>query len=192
MRQIDLNPVYELTAPPTLPLLTAEELHAQCRVDSDDENALLDRYIAGATELVETDSRMFLRPAVLTLHLDCWPTCGPVLIERCPVTAIQAIRYIDGNGDEQEWEDWHAQLSSRPARLDKAFGTSWPVHRRQAGAIEIDFDCGFAEGAAPEVALQMIRMLAAHWFENRETAVVGSISKEHEFAYTAMLDRLGY
>lgn len=194
MRQMELQPAYEVAAAPADAVLTAEDLHAQLRIDSDDENPLIEAYIAAATETVETDARLYLRPVDLVLRLDAWPDCGPVLLERCPVNALGDVTYIDGNGDEQTWdpEEYASDLVSRPARLYPAYGISWPVARCQPGAIAIELECGFAEGTVPEVALQMIRLLVGHWFENRETVAVGSITKEIEFAYTRLLERLAW
>jgi hypothetical protein len=51
--------------------------------------------------------------------------------------------------------------------------------------------CGYgAASAVPEDAKQAVRLLAAHWYENAEATVVGTISKELELSYTALVARL--
>jgi uncharacterized phiE125 gp8 family phage protein len=192
MWQPDLHPAYEIDTPPADAVLTADDLHEQCRVDSTDEDPLIEAYIAAATELVERDARLYLRPAILILHLDAWPQCGPVRIERCPVSALTAVNYTDPDGESQVWDadEYNFDGFSRPARLEPAFGFYWPVVRRQANAIQIEFECGHAEGEAPETALQMIRLLVGHWFEHREAA--GKVTQEIAFSYGALLERLAW
>lgn len=190
MQTLDLHAVYEVTTAPTLAVLTAADLNLHARIDSADEDPLLEEYIAAATELVEADASLYLRPASLSLHLDEWPDCGPVRIERCPVTAVTAVNYIDPDGAAQVWDDaeYDVDLVSRPARIEPAFGFYWPVPRSSQRAIEIEFTCGYADGACPQLALQMIRLLVGHWFENREA--VGKVGDEIAFSYSALLERL--
>ena len=42
-------------------------------------------------------------------------------------------------------------------------------------------------GVVPEKAKQAIKLLCGHWYENRESVLVGSISKQLEFTLTALL-----
>jgi uncharacterized phiE125 gp8 family phage protein len=192
MWQYELEPAYEITTAPSAAVLTAANLNAQLRVDGSDEDTLVGKYIAAATELVETDSRLFLRPAELTLRVDRWPRSGPLLIARGPLTAVSAVRYVDADGDEQEWDEdeYTVDLVSKPGRLAPAFGCSWPVLRAQQHAVMVDLEVGFPDGQCPEIALQMIRLLVGHWFLNREA--VGTLTREAAFAYTALLERLSW
>lgn len=190
MRQLELNPTYEVVTPPQAAVLTAADLRLHSRIDAEDEDELLEQYIAAATALVEVDSRLFLRPAGLRLHLDRFPIGVPVCIQRCPVTELTAVKYLDVAGELQTWEpeNYRVNLVARPARLEPVFGVAWPAARRQAGAIEIEFEAGFAEGEVPEIALQMIRLLVATWYEHRES--VATLTRESAFAYSALLERL--
>lgn len=202
--QLDLAPSYEVVTAPSLAVLTVEDLQAQLRIDADDEADLIETYIEAATQLVESDARLYLRPATLTLHLDSFPAwprlggCGQaaqrpaVQIGRGPVTDVTAVRYVDAAGDEQTWDpaEYRVHLAGLPARIEPGLEFGWPVIRRQPGAVQIDFGAGYAEGGAPAIALQMIRLLVGHWFEHREAA--GMVSREIAFSYSALLERLAW
>lgn len=193
MRQFELNPAYEVTAAPAPALFTAADLHAHLRVDVDEEDALIDEYIAAATELVEQDSRLYLRPAAVTLRIDRFPPAGePLYLHRAPIRAVELVQYVDQDGDVQVWSnaEYLTDLVSRPARLVPVPGLSWPTPRRQAHAVSIELLCGFEEiSDVPPIALQMVRLLVAHWFEHREAAQT-SVPQEIGFAYSALLERL--
>lgn len=45
-------------------------------------------------------------------------------------------------------------------------------------------------GEVPAVAKQAMLLLAGHWINNREAVLTGTISKEFEFAYTALTEHL--
>lgn len=194
MRQIELEPAYEIITAPSAALFTAADLHAQLRIDTTDEDTLIEDYIEAATQTVESDSRLYLRPAELKLHVDERPSgFEPLLIQRGPVTAVTAITYIDTAGVEQTWDaaEYDVDLVSLPARISPAFGESWPVARIQQRAIAVAFDAGYAAvGNVPAVALQAIKLLVGHWFDNREAA--GDVTEEIAFSYSALLERLGF
>lgn len=213
MRQMELNPTYQLVTAPTQRLMSTEELTSHLNLDCTEAD-LLDQYLETATHQVETDLQMFLRPAQLRLQVDSFPyRCNsghpwdyprrPLFIERSPVTEVTGISYVSADGETvtADLGDFDIDLASRPARIVPARGNSWPSVRRQQHAVSVDFDVGFpttwiSAGTHPpkEVAIgmQAIRMLVGHWVANRETVLVGSGSKEIEFSYTSLLDRIRF
>jgi hypothetical protein len=44
----------------------------------------------------------------------------------------------------------------------------------------------------PQLAKQAIHMLVGHWYANRETVITGTISKEVELSYRALLSRIAW
>jgi uncharacterized phiE125 gp8 family phage protein len=92
-----------------------------------------------------------------------------------PVTAINAISWLDANGNQVTGNqaDWRIvrrdEIALKPGRR--------PPQGVAAG-VEITFDAGFAATERPKALLQAVRMFAAHLFLNRETVVTGTISGE--------------
>jgi hypothetical protein len=57
--------------------------------------------------------------------------------------------------------------------------------------VQITYLAGYGGAAnVPAPAKHAIKMLVGHWYANRESVLIGSISKELEFAVTALLSPL--
>jgi len=64
----------------------------------------------------------------------------------------------------------------------------WPSVRLDDKSVQISYLAGYGGAAnVPTPAKHAIKMLVGHWYANRETVLVGSISKEFEFAASALL-----
>src|SRR5256885_1384018 len=90
---------------------------------------------------------------------------------RCVTKSDGTALALDGSG-------FTLDESDAPARLSFRAGAPLAPERPAAG-IEIDITCGYgdAPGNVPEPLRQAIRLLVAHWYENRGLVAVG-----HEMA----------
>ena len=76
-----------------------------------------------------------------------------------------------------------------PLLVLPALGT-WPVtYTGQRGAIEVDFIAGYGSTAAsvPADLKVAIRMLIAHWYEQREAVATGTIATTIPLAVESIL-----
>lgn len=159
----------KVITPPTAEPVTVQDALAHCNIDHTDDNLLLARYITAARERLEkTTLRRALMPQTLRLTLDRFSS--GILLPRPPAIEIDSITYIDTAGDEQTWEDYHLDADREPARLEPAYGSTWPEVRCQSGAVKITYQAGYANAAAvPQTTKLAILMLVAHWYEHRES-----------------------
>ncbi|CDG54566.1 MULTISPECIES: head-tail connector protein [Halomonadaceae] len=153
---------------------TAEEAEAYT-----DEDAIIQGLINGAYQYAEHDTQAVLVSRTKTLVLDAFPM-GSKAIELpwSPVTAIESMEYIDPEGNEQSLDAETLRLDTRPIYplLAPQWGTRWPSTTDEPECITITATAG-AEDTPPDVDIAVL-LLVGHWYENRESVVIGTISSE--------------
>jgi hypothetical protein len=102
---------------------------------------------------------------------------GMVQVTKRPFLSVDSIKVrdidlsfmtVDSTAYYVEISDWYGRIGRKP-------NVTWPVPRVALGAIEIQFQAGFGAAAAavPDDLQLAIKMLVAHWLENREPVVEG-------------------
>lgn len=192
--------------------LTVDELARHVRANSDDEAAELSDLIIAAREKLELDTRRIFIQRNFTLVMDQFPYWGQldrqsiertsqavgvfygggIFLRRAPVTAVTQIQYLDPTGTPQVLDPskYVTDLISEPARIYPAYAQPWPVTRWQNNAITISFTGGYSTDTSlvPRRARQAIRLLAGHWYWNREA--VGTVTQEIALGYDSCVNSL--
>jgi uncharacterized phiE125 gp8 family phage protein len=184
-----------ITGPASEPV-TLAEAKAWSRVEIDDDNDLLTGLIVAARALVEARARITVvnQTRELVLSGDDVPTGSDVVrLPRGPLVSVTSAKYYTG-GVLTTWSsaNYVAALGV-PGLIAPAVGQSWPTCDDRPDALAIRYGCG--HGAAlvnvpADVAALVrvaMRLLIAHWYANRETVIVGSISAAIEFTVDALL-----
>lgn len=122
----------------------------------------------------------------------------PVRLNATAASATVTISYVDQGGTTQTLT-W-AQSGTQQFRLDRdhvpaliypKYLENWPSVRLDDNAVQVTYLAGYGGAAnVPTPAKHAIKMLVGHWYANRETVLVGSISKELDFAVSALLANL--
>jgi uncharacterized phiE125 gp8 family phage protein len=171
------------------PLTLDEALTHLREVADDGEN---DAYITGlistAREACEklTERTLITTPWLLTL--DAFP-CGwrgPVIeLRRPPVLAVQSVQYIDAAGALQSLASgaWQLDVSTYPARLLLAPGTSWPTTQAGAvAAVRVAYTAGYGPDATTVPAdLRAWMLLKIGTLYNTREADGPVQQKSHDF-----------
>ncbi len=96
-------------------------------------------------------------------------------IPYAPVASIDSFTVVDANGNSQVFDpsNFVEDLVGEPARIVLKEASDWPypaADLQTANAVQIDFTVGYgADGTfVPARLLLAIKMLTAHWYENRE------------------------
>jgi len=163
------------SAPATEPI-TAAELKTSLRIDASDEDTFLGTLIAAAREIVEdmTARRMITRSEKLLL--DSWPEGDTIIIPVAPVTAVGAIVTKDEDDVSTAFasSNYIVDTSGPVAKIVLKSGSSWPTlgtDAKPVNAIEIPFTSGYASaGAVPAKMKLAVKLLAGHYYENRENS----------------------
>lgn len=180
--QDDTNPVVSLAALKKHVAIDAAETYY------DD---MLTDMEAAAVEYIQSKARLILRNSSYEIFCDRFPERNnPLYIPLWPVrTSVIEISYTDASGASQVYTTAQKAFTTQPAALYPAVGEDWPdTQEDNRQAVTFSVTTGYANNAAiPAMVKHAIKLLVAHWFRNRETVLVGSISKELEFALSALM-----
>lgn len=164
--------------------VSIELARAQCSIAPGDEtfDALLNVYILAARDWVEMRTGLLLVQREITETLDAFP-CGDRGFELSwrPVTQVVGIAYTAPDESDPTLAAFTALYGKYPVRVFPASGASWPTTADNS-AIIVTYTAGYADGEAPSGLVQAMLLLIGHWFQNRETVVVGVVSSEVQIA----------
>lgn len=157
-----------LLTPPAAEPLALDETRAYLRVEHTDDDELIAALIAGARIHVEAQARRALITQGWRLVLDAWPGDGRIAVRPAPLQAVTAARVYDATGDAQA-VDIQALVPDIAASALVFIPWALPAPGRAAAGIEIDVTAGYGDDAlaVPEPLRQAVRLLVAHWYENR-------------------------
>jgi uncharacterized phiE125 gp8 family phage protein len=176
---------------PTVEPVSVEELKAHSRVDHNHEDAKIADYLQAARVFLEKDTRRAFCTQTRVLYLDYLP--AHIVLDVAPIQSITSITYYDSLNTQQTLAStvYESDIYAEPAIIRPAFGQTWPTTYDRFSAVAVTYVAGYGlASAVPQDAKQAIRMLAASWLENSENILTGTISKEIEFSYSALRDRL--
>ncbi|MGE3487917.1 MAG: head-tail connector protein [Nitrospira sp.] len=185
MWRVITNPVLE---PVTMP-----EMREHLRVEHTEEDTLIDSLIIAAREMCELTTRRSFITQTLRLSLAEWPGCNYIRLMRPPLQSVVAVRYINEDGMTQTFVSSNYVVDTDGERVVLQNNAVWPATTLQAGSpVTVDYVAGYGNEPqyVPERYRQAIRLLAAHWYENREVAAE---KQQYEIPYAVkallMIDR---
>lgn len=163
-----------LLAAPAVEPLSLAEAKAFLRVETSDDDDVVTALIAAARTHVEAQTRRALITQGWRLSFDGWLANGRMPIVPAPLQALAAARVYDANSVAQ-MVDTAAFVLDRGA--SSLFVAPWalPAPGRAQAGIELDVTVGYGAAAAdvPEPLRQAMRLLVAHWYENRGLVTTG-------------------
>ena len=156
-----------LTGPAIEPL-SLEEAKTFLRVEHDDDDQLIAALIASARMQIEGQGKIALISQDWRVVLDCWPHHGRIAVKPEPLKALNAARVYDFQGQPQT-VDTQAFVADLGNSTFAFMPWTMRVPGRIAAGIELDVTVGFGDAATdvPDSLRQAIRLLVAHWYENR-------------------------
>ena len=162
-----------ITGPSTEPIALADA-KAHLRVDGTDEDSYITSLIVAAREGAEHLTGRALMPQTLELALDEF--CDIVKLPMPPLVSITSVKYLDEAGVLQTLaaEDYLLDDYSEPARIKPAYGTAWPVTRKQPNAVLIRYEAGYENASAvPQQIKNWMLIQIGTMYANRESVVTG-------------------
>lgn len=167
-------------------------MKAHSHIDTSDDDAKIAALISAATEDTQSFLWRQLCTATFTLTLDRFPWSDYIDLPRPPLQSVTHVKYYDLSNNLQTLSssDYEVDTSTEPGRIYIDRSTGWPSVYDRRNAVEIRFVAGYgAASAVPEMIRQSIFLKAAHWYENREAAIIGVSVTESPIA-AQRLDRM--
>ena len=175
-------PLYLIAAPDPDDVLTVADAKLHMRVDFEDDDDLIESYIATAIQNIDGRDGWLGRALVAqSWELRLSEFSGSVIpIPLPPLIAITHIKYYDTSNVLQTLSTDVYEVTGvggfGKARVHLKDGQQWPQTAKRAEPITITFSAGYDPVPAP--ILTAIKRQVAAMYENREAVVVNaSVSK---------------
>ncbi len=178
-----------LITPPVGLAVPVEYAKRHLRSLGNSDDVLVETWIRAATSYVEEQTGRQLLTATREAWLDQFPglpgatyRCSKIELPHPPLQSVVSVSYIDGDGNEQVYEDGSTSPASSavnvrapqgdyavPGTVEPLAGGSWPAVRDETGAVRIRYVCGYGSDAAdvPELLRGVILYLVAHYDQFR-------------------------
>lgn len=177
-----------LKTAPTLEPVTEQEVMDHLRISTSDEVASVAGWISAAREWVEAYTDRSLMTQTWQLSLPSMPR--KVWLPRAtPLASVTHVKYYDDDNTLQTWSsaNYFTPSFEEPASIEVLDTATVPSIYSRSDAVQIEYIAGATTASSvPKPLVQAILMLVGHWYEHRESVLVGTISKEIEFAVTAL------
>ena len=166
----------DVTAEP----VSVDDQKSHLRIDTDDDDAYIATCITAARQWIEGQTKRAIMDHTWDYGIDyCWPSkngrrridfpLNPVTAQASPSTIV--ITYVDDNGAAQTLAQTQYTVSGRRhgSFIVPAFGVTWPSVRLVPDAVTVRFRAGDSDNI-PQELHRAVLILAAHYYEIRETA----------------------
>jgi uncharacterized phiE125 gp8 family phage protein len=183
-----------VVTPPATEPLTVDEVKAYLRDENTtSQDDVIEALIGAARQKAEQQLGRYLVTQTLELALDRFPydhrrvsyprrgadNLAPYEILLPPLQSVASIKYIDTTGALQTLasNQYDVDVRSRPARVNKAYGVSWPATREQQNAVIIQFVAGYGTAEqVPQCVKQWMLLQIKAGYDNRDTFLPGTTS----------------
>lgn len=187
----------ELVTPAAVRPIDLAEAKSHLAVTVGDDDVYILSLIDAASAWVESYTRQALLLSTWKQRFQYWPACGVIELYRPPLVSVTSVVYIDDAGATQTLasNQYAVDLYSKPGRILRAYGVTWPTIRREgvAAPITVTFTAGRATPAAiPAPFKHAIKLMVGHWYENREEVNVGGSVTPMPSAARLLLDSVSH
>jgi uncharacterized phiE125 gp8 family phage protein len=170
---------------PPAPVITLAEAKMHLRVDHTDDDALIARLVAAATQHVSPPTGWLgrslgvqtLELSMVSFHEQCRGNL--IALPFRPIVEVESVKYLDQDGAETTLatDQWRIVDDHMVAPV---YNGSWPAARRDHGSVKIRYVAGYPDTdgetpvrTVPEKAIVAILLYVGAWYENREEVVAG-------------------
>lgn len=172
-------------------LITTSEAKAQCRIDSTDEDTLIDSLVSAAVSHLDGYSGVLGRALVTqTWQQDFSGFCSKLRLPVGDLIAVTGVTYYDTSNAQQTLASsvYTAFTDSLGPYVTLKPDQVWPSIYSRADAVRVTWTAGYGAAAAvPPAIKQAALLLIAHWYDNRSGVAVGETPTEMPLAVNSLL-----
>lgn len=183
---------------PAVEPVTLAEAKSHLRVDGNDSDAEIAAMISAAREWCEQYLDRTLVHTQWVMRMDRFPVDStadielprPPMVASGPNTAVTLSYTLeDGSTATYATNLFRVDRASTPGAVKTNYAGTWPPHRQDDNSVAVTWWAGYGPSGqdVPAAIRHAMLMLIAFWYDNRSTVLVGSISKQLEFAVESLL-----
>jgi uncharacterized phiE125 gp8 family phage protein len=201
--------VDSLISGPLVPPLTEAYVKKHIKATADSENVLVASWILAAASYFEEQTGRQIMLATREAWLDAFPTNGKIELPHPPLQSVVSVLSVDGNGDVVPFTDggspeaplYQVRAPQGPYAvrgwIEPVFGQTWPSTRNEAGAVRIQYTCGYGDAVeqVPDLISAILCYHVAHLHQLRAAVhkeQTGESITEVPFGLTDMLRAFKY
>jgi len=159
---------YKIISPPRHEPVDLASAKDQMRVLHNQEDDLIKSYVAAAREWSEGYTNRFLVRQLIDVYLDDFE--DGLTLPYAPIDSVESISYIALDGEVVTLNSNEYRSYPDESGVDIEPVESWPLTAAQREAVTIRCYVGYGEDyQVPHTVKLAIKMLAAHWYVNRES-----------------------
>lgn len=191
-----MAPYLQLTTPAAAVAITTADAKAHLRITHSDEDSIIDRYVAAATEFVETRTTRSLINTTWTEYFHGFPVDESqcLRLTKAPLSVVNSIKYHDSDDVLQTWstDDYDVHTPRRLAgRVAVTPGYTWPTVRTDRPyTVLVEYVAGYGASAAaiPPEVLEAVYLVLDDMFRFRGASVCMPMSEPIAAALTRILE----
>jgi uncharacterized phiE125 gp8 family phage protein len=168
---------------PAIEPITLGEAKMHLRVDQDEDNALIQQLITTSRVDVETLCLHKLITQTWDYYLDGFPGSDVLELPCPPLQSVTAVYYTPDGGVETTFASTHYTVDavSEPGKIYLKTTTGggqgyWPSNILiPYNGVKVRFVCGYGAAGTnvDSRAIQAMKLLIGHYYENREAVFMG-------------------
>lgn len=167
-----------LTSGPALEPVSLAEAKAHLRLETNDDDTLLQSLITTSRLHIEAALGLALITQSWSWMFDHWPRGERVVLPLRPVQAVTHVRVWrqDGTSQTLPADNFILDGQGNPARLLPVSPAALAEPGQPGNGIEIGFTAGFGASASdvPATIRHALLLLITHWYEHREPVEIGA------------------
>lgn len=159
-----------VTTPPDAEPVTLTEAKLYCRIDTSDDDPLIDSLITAARRSAEAYTKRAFITQTLEARFDhdeLFEYGDHIELPRSPVASIVSIRSYDADDVESTMTSEHYRISGEQ-RIVLTTAGEWPSELRERDCIIVQYTAGYGTSAdVPEEIRTAIKAMVAQAYESR-------------------------
>ena len=174
---------FTYTAQPTgTSIISLADMKEWLRVDHSDEDTTITAIIDSAVQTIQGYTGLHFKATTFLATQDFFYSANFPY----QVSTVTSVTYLDRAGDTQtlDTSKYFIDTVRQPGRIK--FKNTPDLEEDVYNAVQIVGTCGTNGPPAPLV--HAVKMLAAHFYENRRAVIVGTISSEIPYGIKAIIN----
>lgn len=160
--------------------VTTAEAKTHLRVEHTNDDAYIASLVKAARTLAERWTQRSFVNTTWDLYFDCFPSV--IYVPRSPLVSVSSITYTDqdGNSDTVSSNVYTVNTQRDPGEIYEAYNQNWPTdYRAVPDVVKVTYVAGYgaSSSSVPEPIRMAVRLIAGHWYENREEVTAGAMVK---------------